>query len=358
MKIRIAMIDSDKVYANRFFECMNNNFSDKVEIHIFSNEESFKNNEKNKEYEVLLLQEHMLENLEDINKDVVFINLVDTLSKKEAGQNQIYKYQKISLIYKEILNYYSEKYTIIKTNLTNNIATRVITFMSCDSSSGTSTLASSFSIKLSKNFKVLYLDLQSFPTVKCFFEAEGKFNLSDIIYAIKSNNVDISTRIESTVKRDKSDVYFISSCKNSLERNEVTKENIEILINNVLKYINYDYIVIDIDYQINPTCNYLLDISDNIIFSKIPTEQCNTKFSSIVNSINLIQNINDKNYMSKCCIIYNKINDKNTFKDEMANAKDMKELTILGYLEEYKNISSKKLAELLSNNPIFDSLCK
>ncbi len=43
MKIRAAILDGDKTYVSRFFDILNKNYSNKIEIHAFTSENSLIN---------------------------------------------------------------------------------------------------------------------------------------------------------------------------------------------------------------------------------------------------------------------------------------------------------------------------
>ena len=187
MKIRAAILDRDKTYVSRFFDIFNKNYSNKIEIHAFTSEDSLYN---------------------ELDYKIIVLKLVEKNSI-ESQINTILKYQKVSLIYKEILNAYSQVYKGLILN-DKNSSTNIISFMSSGTGSGTSTLAYSLALNLArKGSKTLFLDLQSFASINSIFNAEGKFSMSEIIFAIKSNKADLATRLESAVKIDKSGVFFM-----------------------------------------------------------------------------------------------------------------------------------------------------
>ena len=304
MKIRTAILDGDKTYVGRFFDIFNKNYSNKIEIHAFTSEDSLLNFLKNSKIDVLLIHEGIELNTKLDNK-VIVLKLVEKNSI-ENQLNSILKYQKISLIYKEILNAYSQVYKGLIFN-DKNFSTNIISFMSSGTGSGTSTLASAFALYLSKKgLKTLFLDLQSFATINSIFNAEGKFSMSEIIFAIKSNKADIATRLESAVKMDKSGVFFYDPCINPLERNEITAEDLTRLLDALKEFGDYEYIIIDIDYLVNETCLRLLKYSNRIFFVINTTEENQLKLSGIMKSIEIISNQNNEIYTDKINIIYNK----------------------------------------------------
>ena len=305
MKIRVAMLDGDKTYVSRFFDCFNKYYFENIELYAFTNDDSLLEFLKCNKIDILLMHEDFCLN-NNLEGNVIIIKLIEKISLENQSKT-ILKYQKISLIYKEILNEYSSVYKgQIKSTRTNSY-NNTISFMSSGAGSGTSTIASAFAISLiKKNKKVLFIDMQSFPTINCVFEAEGKFTMSEIMYAIKSKKADLSLRIESALKVDNSGVNFYDPCKNPLERNEITAENLITLLEKLKEITNYDYIIIDIDFLLNETCLKLLNYSDSVVFVSNTTDENYLKLSSILKSIEILQLKNNENYIEKVNIIYNK----------------------------------------------------
>lgn len=304
MKIRAAILDGDKTYVSRFFDILNNNYSNKIEIHAFTSENSLINFLKSNKIEILLINEEIKLNIE-LDHKIIVLKLVEKNSI-ENQSNSILKYQKISLIYKEILNAYSQNYKGLMLN-NKNFSTYIISFMSSGTGSGTSTLASALALNLArKGIKTLFLDLQSFATINSIFNAEGKFSMSEIIFAIKSNKIDIATRLESAIKIDKSGVFFYDPCKNPLERNEITADDLIKLLNALREFGDYEYIIIDIDFLVNETCLNLLKHSNRVFFVINTTEENQLKLSGIIKSIELISKKNNEIYTDKINFIYNK----------------------------------------------------
>lgn len=349
MKIRIAIFENDKLYLNRFFDYMSKNYSDKVEIHGFSSKDTLTEFLDVNDVEILLVSDIEASNFKQYDENLIVIQLAekDTVN---SDIKTILKYQKISLIYKEILNVYSEKYKTFS-HKSNNLNANIISFMSSGSGTGTSLIASSFAKYLSlNNKKVLFLDIQAFPTVNCIFNGDGKFSLSEIIFAIKSNKADINARLESSLKIDKSGVMFYDSCSNPLEQNEITKDDLGFLLEFLKNSGLYEYIIVDMDYCINEISKYMLKASDKIVFVSNSTNENNLKLNSIFSSIDMIQKKTGENYLKKISIIYNK------FIKEKSNSIRFNNIHVLGYLPMIENIEVNIISEQLARQSLFDNL--
>ena len=72
-----------------------------------------------------------------------------------------------------------------------------------------------------KGKRALYLNLERFGSADVFFSAEGSSSLGDVIYAVKSQKGNLEIRLESSVKRDGSGVFFFSPPKLALDTAEL-----------------------------------------------------------------------------------------------------------------------------------------
>ena len=112
---------------------------------------------------------------------------------------------------------------------------KVITFSSPCGGTGTSSVAAACAVNFAKKGKkVLYFNLEPFGSSDNFFNAEGQFDMSDIIYALKSAKANLALKLESCVKQDSTGVYFFSATKVALDMQEL-----HIVIRQILSVIIY-----------------------------------------------------------------------------------------------------------------------
>lgn len=373
MKIKLALLDFDKSYVQRFYDAINKSYSNKLEIHAFTSENSLLNFLKDNKIDILLINENINLNIENDSKLIALKLAEKHAVNSEFCSNEnslnsscfIYKYQRISLIYKEILNSYSKAYRSFNeknhyfndfhSNTTQEFTclnnTTIISFMSQGIGSGTSTIASSLALNLAgKNKKTLFLDLQSFATINSIFNAEGKFSMSEIIYAIKSKKENIAIRLEATLKMDSSGVFFYDPCRNPFELNELKSDELIKLLHFFSEFEAYEYIIIDINYLMNETCLSLLKHSDKIFFVTEAKEEHRIRLSKIIKSISISEIHNNQKYMDKIGIVYNKFisNTKNDGQNE--------EIEFVCYIPKYNDVNIKSIAREIAKTSILDIL--
>lgn len=66
------------------------------------------------------------------------------------------------------------------------------------------------------------------------------FDMSDIIFALKSKKANLAMKLESCVKQDGSGVYFYSQSKIALDMHELNSEDIMRLLSELKLYGEYD----------------------------------------------------------------------------------------------------------------------
>ncbi|GEM_PF-1516427 len=370
MKIKLALLDFDKSYVQRFYDAINKSYSNKLEIHAFTNENSLLNFLKDNKIDILLINENINLKIKHDNKFIVL-----KLVEKHAVDNEfysnenssyfVYKYQRISLIYKEILNAYSKIYkafneknhyfndlhsnTMQEINSINN--TTIISFMSQGLGSGTSAIASSLALRLAeKNKKTLFLDIQSFATINSIFSAEGKFSMSEIIYAVKSKKENIAIKLEAALKMDSSGVFFYDPCENPFELNELKSDELIKLLHFFSEFGAYEYIIIDTNYLMNELCLSLLKHSDKIFFVTEAKEDNQIRLNKIIKSISITEIHDNQKYMDKIGIVCNK------FINNMMNDGWNEEFEFVCYIPKYNDVSIKSIAREIAKTSILDAL--
>lgn len=355
MKIKLALLDFDKVYVQRFYDTINRAYSNKLEIHAFTNKNSFLNFSINNKIDILLINENIKLDFEHETKLIV-IKLAEKATFETENTVYIYKYQRFSLIYREILNAYSKVFKAVVDNSNyfndfhNSSNSTIISFMSQGLGSGTSTIASSLALSLAeKNKKTLFLDLQSFATINSIFNAEGKFSMSEIIYAVKSKKENIAIKLEAALKMDSSGVYFYDSCENPFELNELKSEELINMLHFFSKYGAYEFIIIDINYLMNDICRTLLKLSDRIFFVTEAKEENSIRLNKIIKSILICETKDNQKYMDKIGIICNK------FIKNMASDIQNSNFEIVSYIPKYNNVSKRAIAKEISKTSILDS---
>lgn len=350
MKIRLAILESDSNYLKRIVPVFNNKYANELEVYSFTDVDAVMDCLEQKNINVFLSSSSFKIDFSLIPKKCGFAFLVESLDiDRIDNYKAICKYQKAELIYKQILNIYSEQIPNI-TGVSNveNGDMKTIAFVSPCGGVGTSTVAAACAAFLANNgYRALYLNTEVFGSSDLFFSCDGQFDFSDVIYAVKSNKTNRAMKLQSTVKQDVSGVYFYSSVKVPLDMMEMQKNDYVVLQNELKMLGCYDYIIIDAafprnadDFKIFDFCNSVVLVSDN---SEIAQE----KINRAVKCIQILDNNSDIAVQPRMSLILNKAT---------SNVLSQQEIRILGSIPIYQQVSPAQMVKQLALSEVFGQL--
>lgn len=352
MRIKLAILESDQSYLNRIVSVFSTKYADKFEIYSFTNEKIAMDTLEQSRIDVFVASESF-----DINTNAIpqrcgfayFVDFqnIDTIREQKA----ICKFQKVDVIYKQILSLYSETAGSFSGLKLDDNSTKVIMFSSPGGGAGTSTVAVACALHYAFAHKrVLYLNLEKSGSSDCFFEGEGMFDMSDIIYAIKSKKANLVMKLESCVKQDNSGVFFYSQPKNVLDMLELTDEDIMGLISELKITGSYDYIIVDLDFGMNKNMFKIYEQSHSIVWVGDGSEISNLKISRTFDALSIMEQHSDIHLLNRICLIYNK------FSNKIGRTIENCSIRNIGGAPTYVHANTKQVIEQLVANSMFDNI--
>lgn len=352
MKIKLAILERDKNYLNRIVSVFGTKYSDKFEVYSFTESAVAIQTICNVKIDVFVASESFEIDLERIPKRCGFAYLIDS-SDIDMINNQrtICKYQKADLIYKQILSIYSEVAGNISGLKITDDSCKVIAFASPSGGAGSSTMAAACASRFAAHGKkTLYLNLEKFGSSDVFFSAGGQFDMSDIIFALKSKKTNLSMKLESCVKQDQRGVCFYSQTKVALDMLELGTEEILRLINELKLTGSYDYIVIDMDFSISKNYLEIYRKFHSLIMVGDGTEISNLKIFRAYNAIATMDQEADYSILNRLALIYNK------FSNKTCKAIENVEINNIGGAPRYEHATTAQILSSLSALSMFDAL--
>lgn len=309
MKIKVAILDDNKEYLVRITAAFTNRFADKLEIYSFSDLETAFQSLRTNRINVFIVSDTYDVDTDRIPKRCGFAYLVDSTGIETfKGQAAICRFQRTETIYKEILGIFSDISPDF--GFEGNENGTAIVFASASGGAGSSTVAAAFAKRQAmKGKRVLYLNLEQFGNADIFFDGEGQFGLSDVVFAVKSKKMNLSLKLESYIKIDPSGVGFYSAAKNPLDIKEMDAEDIGNIIAAIRSTGSYDIIVIDADFSVSKISIELMKCSAITVFVSDGTKISNDKFMRAYSALETYEQQKDVSVIGKMCLIYNKMGD-------------------------------------------------
>ena len=309
IRIKVALLDQDQTYLTRLVNAFNTYYQDKLEVYSFSDKEFALEFITQNRIDVLLADELISINPTEIPSRIAFAYMTMMNSVESVnGQKAICKFQKVDLIYKEILSVFSETSPYSMSTSDGTSSKRPLTyFVSVAGGTGASTVAAAYAInKAAKGGKPFYLNLELLGGAGTFFKADGNMNLSDIVYALKSKKNNISLKIESAVKVSFNGVSFIDSANLALDVNELNSEDVLTLIDEISSMPNFDEVIIDIGFGMDELCMEIIRRSNKVVAISDGSDIANYKTFRYIEALRILEEQSDENLTSRFRIFYNR----------------------------------------------------
>lgn len=352
MKIKLAILEKDSNYLNKIVAVFNKRYSDKIQVYSFTNIDVAMKIFSTIKIDVFIASDMFDIDLEKLPKKCCFAYFVDSPDIDMINNvKSICKFQKVELIYKQILNIYAEKAENITGVSINGNECKTLIFFSPSGGAGSSTIAASTALHFAlRGKKTLYINLEKFGCSDIFFSAEGKFDMSDIIFALKSKNANLAMKFESCVKKDSRGVYFYSSPKRAFDMLELSYEEILVFISELQITGFYDYIMVDINFDMSNDFINMLTKFSYIVITNTGSEISNNKISRFYDAMLLIEKNSDISILNKVCMIYNK------FSSKTGKVLEGIDLRNIGGIQRFKQATDNQIVQEISNMSLLDKI--
>lgn len=312
MKIKLAILERDKSYLTRIVTAFSARYADKLEIYSFTDYQVAMATLDNAKIDVLVANDSFDIDVDQLPRRCGFAYLVDSTDIDTINnRSAICKFQKADLIYKQILSIYSENAGSVSGLKFGDDTSRIIVFASPSGGVGSSTIAAACARHFAqKEKRVLYLNLEKYGTADSFFHAEGQFDMSDVIYALKTKKANLSMKLESCVKQDSTGVFFYAPAKIALDMLELGTEEIQRLLSDLKVAGSYDYIILDMEYSQSKDILNIYRQAHGIVMVGDGSEISNTKITRAFTALTTVEQNTDVPLTGRMSLVYNKYSNK------------------------------------------------
>lgn len=351
MKIKVGILDMDQSYLNRIVAVFGTKYADKLEIYSFADMEVALDTINSAKIDVFIANDAFDVDLNNLPKRCGFAYFVDSMDVSMVNnQRAICKFQKAELIYKQILNIYSDKAENLSSLRSKDGSASIILFQSISGGTGASSMAAACSLHFAEQGKkILYVNLEKYGSSDVFFNGEGNFDISDIIYALKSKRSNLSLKLESCLKNDPRGVYFYSQSRVALDMLELNSDEILQLLSE-LKIMDFDYIVVDMDFAMDKNVLKICRQANAIVWVGDGLEISNIKIRRAHDALSIIEQNADLPLQKRISLLYNK------FSNKVSKALEDIELRNIGGAPRYEHATTVQVLERLSKLDVFDKI--
>ncbi len=352
MKIKLAILEKDRSYLTRLVSAFGTKYADKFEIYSFTDPEVALETVAGARIDVLLAADAFDLELTALPKRCAFAYLVDSAGIETLNdQRAVCKYQKADLIYKQILSIYAEKASSITGFTPQGDKGHVVAFCAAAGGVGSSSMAAACAARLAAmQKKALYLNLEVFGGADMFFGGQGQYDMSDVIFALKSKKTNLPLKLAGSVRQDPCGVYFYAPAKYALDRMELTTEEILRLLSELKLMGEYDYIILDLAFALDRQTLQLLRQAEQIVLVSDGSAVANAKTERAFAALATMEQSSDAPLTSRLSLAYNRVSSKS---GHSVNAPGLR---VLGGAPRYAGAETRQLVEELAKLDIFDSI--
>lgn len=308
MNIKIALIDNDKNYIERFINAFGE-FYPQIEIYSFSNIDKAISSLQSKPVDVVLISDGIYDMSKDRLKELSTRSVIVMVESKGISMIDdcmaVCKYQRVDHLDQVIMKIYSEQSGMIINDNSSAGVSRTVTFISGSGGNGCSTAAAAYAVYLaSQKLKVLYLDLHVFGMPELLFEDDGNYTMTDCIGAVIDEKSNLSTQLKSFVRHDPSGVYFYHSCIKALDWSDATADNIQTMIKSIVESGDYNYVIIDAENDWNDTNSFLAEFSNTLFVVSDGSTFSNKKAAVVWDAVTTYLRLKHNDNVSNMYMLY------------------------------------------------------
>lgn len=352
MKIRLAMLEMDEKYLQRIVSVFGTKYGDKFEMYSFTELDSAMLTVNSAKIDVFIANHVFDVNVSALPEKCGFAYFVDSADVDLVkGQKAVCKFQKAELIYRQILDIYSEKAGSAFGLKSDNEDSHIILFDSISGGAGASSMAAACALHFASNQKrVLYLNLEKFGSSSIFFTAEGQFDISDIIYAVKSKKANLALKLESCVRKDIRGVYYYAQSKIALDMIELNSDDIVHLISEIKASGLYDYVIVDADFAMDKNFLQIYHLVHSVVWTGDGSEVSNEKICRAYTALSTLERDMDVPLTNRLFLVYNKFSNKT---GKAIHGIKFKEI---GGAPRYEHADTNQILSQLSQMAMFDKI--
>jgi cellulose biosynthesis protein BcsQ len=264
MVIKVAIADTNEEYIERLSNGLQK-YKD-FYISVYTDKKGIEGALQTKRFDVILFSPDMYNSQITLQKSTLALMLFDEsefIPEDCRSFSCIKKYQRISSIYKRILELYAD--ICQSFSVSGNGKTVLTAVYSPIGGSGKTTVSCALANYLSLNGKkVLYLNFEEVASDNCYFpQSDGK-SMSDLMGYIESD-INFGIKLQGIQQMKKENLYYINHFKSPNDLYEITDNEIEELFSKIINSDLYDNVIVDMGGYLDHKAIKVFDSVENIV---------------------------------------------------------------------------------------------
>lgn len=358
MKIKLAILDSDRNYLEKMRTAFVRRYSDEIEFYLFTAKNAALEALAISKIDVFLLNKSMDVLPEEIPGGCLYAYLsdvagIDTYNNKAV----ICKFQRMDLIYRQILGVCAENKKVIPGVKFSDNESKILLFVGAGGGMGTSSVAAACAVRFAgMKKKVAYLNLQKISGADLYFSGEGHKCMTDLIMSLQDPEANLRVQLQSWVREDASGVCFFAQAKNPLDMMELDGEEMLRLISELKYSGGYDYLILDVDLSLDKAMLPVYRVADEIVLVGDHSKESSLKAERALSALKVLDRNSEVPLTKRMSVIYNRVG------SEVEMDINEPEIRVLGGVGIYKSDKTRKISknekviEMLATMDMFDKI--
>ncbi|MNI31277.1 CobQ/CobB/MinD/ParA nucleotide binding domain protein [compost metagenome] len=295
-KIQLLLLDEDPVYANHLMAFVRaSDYADKLNVKLFTKLEYVERQlEDGQGFDILLISETFVPFLSQTSPSTLVLHLSHTLSgnvEMQEGMPSFYRFQPLHQLLTRVLAYYAERNQVGVA--ASKKSTQVISFFSSVGNSGKTSAAIHLAKQLSfRGKRVFYLNLESLSSISLLLPSGEQQHFSQILYYLRTTPTLLGAKLELLKRYDpRSGIDFLTPCHHIREAQEMSGDDIQLLVEALIKLNSYDFILLDLEASLHVRIIKALEISDQVLWMVMDDLNCLHKTIALKKAINSLSSI-------------------------------------------------------------------
>ena len=288
MSIRLAIASEDSDYLQRLSNKLQD--FDDLQLSLFENEERLKEALTTKRYDILLFAPGIYDGKcpgEKVSIKILLYDEDDDISESMEGLKKIRRYQRISYIYKEILEAYSVLGKPVSGGFGKSV-TKLLSFYSPVGGSGKTTVALAAATRMARGGRtVFYVNLEDVPSDEFYLPNAFERGLTDLIQGLDSN-MNVEAKLRGLMQCKNERLFYTKHFDSPNDLRELSADETSKLISSIVSSALFDYVIVDMSTRYDDKTSKIFEISDEIIIVERGDEISEKKMASFYSQLFII----------------------------------------------------------------------
>lgn len=265
MNIRLAIADSNGEYLKRLLNVLEE-YKD-LSFSVYTDKKSLEKALLERSFDVLLFDASVYEGQVSLGKTSLGIMLLHEDEDVPAvciAFPKIKKYQRISGIYKKILELYADVCGDSGV-LSDQKKTKIVAFYSPIGGCGKTTMALAAASRLAMmGQKTFYVNLEGIASEGCYLPQKGEKGMSEMLGAL-GTNVNFRVKLQGLMQTKIDNLFYLNHFDTPNDMYELKPEEISELIASIYMTGLFDFLVMDMDTSLDEKALKIFEAADKIV---------------------------------------------------------------------------------------------